>query len=156
FSLLTGLRSVVVPVFDTAPTDRFGEVTVKNIAVATGLDLTPANTLVACSTEVAELYAALGYPIAGVEADPAWALPDGREPERPWDVLLRLAAGDETWRELAHPATVDVFDRYRLVDAVRTVVNDPVVGDEGGLTATRDYRTYLEAFADGAARKWAP
>src|SRR3954470_6139095 len=27
FSVLTGLRSVVVPVFDTAPTDRFAEVT---------------------------------------------------------------------------------------------------------------------------------
>jgi SAM-dependent methyltransferase len=47
-----------------------------------------------------------------------------------------------------------VFDRYRLAESVRTVVNDPVVGDEGGLTATRDYRTYTEAFADGASRKW--
>lgn len=75
-------------------------------------------------------------------------------PERPWDVLLRLANGDETWRKLAHPATVDVFERYRLVDTIRTVVNDPVVGDEGGLTATRDYRTYAEAFADAAGRKW--
>jgi SAM-dependent methyltransferase len=35
------------------------------------------------------------------------------------------------------------------------VVNDPLVGDEGGLTATRDYRTYAEAFADAAERKWA-
>ena len=31
FSVLEGLRSVVVPVFDTAPTDRFAEVTLKNI-----------------------------------------------------------------------------------------------------------------------------
>jgi SAM-dependent methyltransferase len=149
FSVLAGLRSVVVPVFDTAPTERFAEVTVKNITVATGLDLTAENTVVACSTPaVAALYAALGFGIAGVEADST------PEPERPWDVLLRLAAGDETWRELAHPATIDVFDRYQLVETVRTVVNDPVVGDEGGLTATRDYRTYVEAFADSAARKW--
>ena len=151
FSVQAGLRSVVVPVFDTAPTDRFAEITLKSVAVATGLDLTPENTVVACSTpEVAALYEKLGFPIAQVEADPA---NDG-EPQRPWDVLLRLAGGDETWRELAHPATIDVFERYRLVDAVRTVVNDPVVGDEGGLTATRDYRTYMEAFAEGAARKW--
>jgi SAM-dependent methyltransferase len=148
FSVLTGLRSVVVPVFDTAPTDRFAEVTLKTITVATGLELTPANTVVACSTPVADLYAALGFRIAGAEAeaDPV--------PARPWDVLLRLAAGDESWRELAHPATIDVFDRYRLAESVRTVVNDPVVGDEGGLTATRNYRTYVEAFADSAARKW--
>jgi SAM-dependent methyltransferase len=149
FSVLAGLRSVVVPVFDTAPTDRFAEVTLKNITVATGLDLTPENTVVACSTpQVAALYEALGYRIAGVEAE------EDPVPPRPWDVLLQLAAGDEGWRELAHPATADVFDRYRLVESVRTVVNDPVVGDEGGLTTTRNYRTYVEAFADSAARKW--
>ena len=150
FSVQEGLRSVVVPVFDTAPTELFAEVTLKNIAVATGLDLTPENTVVACSTPaVIALYEKLGFPIVLAEAarDP--------EPERPWDVLLRLAAGDESWRELAHPATIDVFDRYRLHGTVRAVVNDPVVGDEGGLTATRDYRTYIEAFADSAARKWA-
>ncbi|MEV7230215.1 class I SAM-dependent methyltransferase [Polymorphospora sp. NPDC051019] len=150
FSVLAGLRSVVVPVFDTAATDRFAEVTCKNVEAVTGLTLTPDDTVVACSTpEVAAMYARLGFPIAGVEADVEPA------PDRPWDVLLRLAAGDPTWRELAHPASVDVFDRYQLDELVRAVVNDPVVGDEGGLTATRDYRTYAEAFADAAQRKWA-
>ncbi|XVU28048.1 class I SAM-dependent methyltransferase [Actinoplanes sp. CA-054009] len=149
FSVQTGLRSVVVPIFDAAPTDAFAEVTLKTITVATGLELTPADTLVACSTpEVAKLYELLGFPIEWVEAslDP--------QPERPWDVLLRLSRGDDTWRELAHPATIDVFERYRLVDTVRTVINDPIIGDEGGLTATRDYRTYVEAFAVAAERKW--
>jgi SAM-dependent methyltransferase len=151
FSLLSGLRSLVVPIFDTAPTDAFAEVTLKSIAVATGLDLTPHDTVVACSTpEVAKLYERLGFPIALVEADPEVRT----TPERPWDVLLRLAAGDEEWRKLAHPATIDVFERYRLAETVRTVVEDPLVGDEGGLTATRDYRTYVEAFADAAERKW--
>ncbi|WP_033338261.1 class I SAM-dependent methyltransferase [Catenuloplanes japonicus] len=150
-SAMTGLRSLVVPVFDTAPTDRFAEVTVKNVQVATGLELTPENAVVACSTPaVAGMYAALGFTIMPVEDDPALET----VPERPWDVLMRLAAGDESWRELAHPASVDVFARYRLVESVRAVVNDPVVGDEGGLTATRDYRTYVEAFAAGADRKW--
>ncbi|HET8684812.1 MAG TPA: class I SAM-dependent methyltransferase [Micromonosporaceae bacterium] len=141
--------------FDTPLTDRFAEVTLKNITVATGLEPTPADTVVACSTpQVAALYRRLGFSIAGVEAAPGSLLPGGRQPERPRDVLLRLAARDGTWRELAHPATVDIFDRYHLADAVATVVNDPVVGDEGGLTVTRDYHTYLEAFADGAGRKW--
>jgi SAM-dependent methyltransferase len=94
------------------------------------------------------MYEELGFPIAPVEAGEAPA------PDRPWDVLLRLAAGDDTWRDLAHPATVDVFDRYRLDAQVRAVVNDPVVGEEGGLTATRDYRTYADAFEASADRKW--
>ena len=150
FSLAEALRSLVVPVFDTAHTDRFADVTIKNVEATVGATLTPSNTLVACSTpEVAALYARLGYRIAQVEAehDPA--------PARPWDVLLRLATGDPAWRELAHPATLDVYDRYRLADHIRTVVNDPVVGDEGGLTATRDYHTYAESFEASAARKWA-
>ncbi|MBB5825788.1 hypothetical protein [Micromonospora carbonacea] len=70
FSVLAGLRSVVVPVFDTAETDRFAEVTLKNVAATAGLELTLADTVVACSTpQVAPMYARPGFPIAGVEAD---------------------------------------------------------------------------------------
>ena len=106
FSVQEGLRSLVVPVFDTAHTDRFAEVTLKSVESVLGRTLTPRETVVACSTpEVAAMYAQLGFAIAGVEAeqDPV--------PDRPWDVLLRLAAGDPAWRELAHPASLDVFDR---------------------------------------------
>ncbi|GAA2358229.1 class I SAM-dependent methyltransferase [Dactylosporangium salmoneum] len=248
FSVEEGLRSLVVPVFDAAHTDRFAEVTLKSVESVLGHHLTPADTVVACSTpEVATLYSALGFSIALVEADPDFAPPSapelaspsapasrpadartadargdgktaaghdartasasspgghgetaashdartagasspgghgetaashdarragasagdgdtaaghrdaGSPPFRPWDVLLRLAAGDPAWRELAHPATVDVYDRYRLDEQVAMVVNDPVVGEEGGLTTTRDYRTYAEAFEASAERKW--
>ncbi len=149
FSVQEGLRSLVVPVFDTAHTGRFAEVTLKSVESVLGQTLAPHDTVVACSTpEVAAMYAELGFEIAGVEAehDPA--------PDRPWDVLLRLAAGDPAWRDLAHPASLDVYDRYRLEEQVAQVVNDPVVGEEGGLTTTRDYRTYAEAFEASAERKW--
>ena len=96
------------------------------------------------------LYEKLGFRIAPVEADAELKA----TPERPWDVLLRLASGDETWRQLAHPATIDVFERYRLTETLVAVINDPVVGEEGGLTTTRDYRTYVDALADSATRKW--
>ncbi|MGI5237684.1 class I SAM-dependent methyltransferase [Dactylosporangium sp. CA-139066] len=231
FSLQEGLRSLVVPVFDTAHTDRFAEVTLKSVESVLGRRLTPQDTIVACSTpEVAALYETMGFEIALVEADPAFSIaapvpeaagvtlsahatpaagsagavatasaagavsatsnastvhsaiadPGGdvrgdtapsatassatgpgegaadraASPERPWDVLLRLAAGDPAWRGLAHPATLDVYDRYRLDEQVAMVVNDPVVGEEGGLTTTRDYRTYAEAFEASAERKW--
>jgi SAM-dependent methyltransferase len=149
FSVQEGLRSLVVPVFDTAHTDRFADVTLKSVESVLGRTLTPQDTVVACSTpEVAAMYAELGFAIAGVEAeqDPV--------PDRPWDVLLRLAAGDPAWRDLAHPASLDLYDRYRLGEQVAQVVNDPVVGEEGGLTTTRDYRTYAEAFEASAERKW--
>src|SRR5438309_11560 len=49
FSLREGLRSLVVPVLDVAPTDRFAEITLKAVTAATGesLVLTPANCVVA-------------------------------------------------------------------------------------------------------------
>lgn len=150
FSIAEGLRSLVIPVFDTAPTERFAEVTLKTVEASMGRRPAPADCLVACSTpEVAAMYAELGFRIVPVEAGEA-----DPQPARPWDVLLMLAADKDEWRDLAHPATLDVFDRYGLDALVRAVVNDPVVGDEGGLTTTRDYRTYAEAFEESAARKW--
>ena len=151
-SLSEGLRSLVIAVFDTEPTDRFAELTLKSIenAMRERLALTPGDTVVACSTpEVSALYRKLGFRIAPVE------LQHEDSPLRPWDVLTLLVEGDETWRELAHPATVDVFDRYGLAEDVRLIHADRIVGDEGTLTETRSYRTYIEAFEQSAARKWA-
>ena len=148
FSVQAGIRSLVVGVTDTPPTDDFADVTIKAIEAGTDdqIQLDPDNTVVACSTpEVAKLYDRLGYQVIGVE-------PPG-EP-RPWDVLLLIAEGNEKWRDLAHPATVDVLERYGLDAQIRRCVNDPVVGDDGGLTTTRDYKTYADAFETAADRKW--
>ena len=150
FSLTEGIRSVVVPIVDTAPTDRFADLTVKTVLTATGLALTPDNTVVACSTPaVIDLYRALGYRIAGVELDTE------PTPLRPWAVLDLLVDGDDAWRDLAHPASVDVYDRYRLAEAVRMVSTDPIVGSEGSLTETRAYGTYAASFESASDRKWA-
>lgn len=151
FSAIEGVRSLVIPIVDTAETDRFGEITLKSVENATEgrVRLSPDNCVVACSTPaVFDLYRAMGFRILPVEFEHA------KGPERPWDVLMRLVAGDEGWRQLAHPATVDIYQRYALVDLIRRVHADPVVGDEGGLTDTRQYRTYVESFEKAAERKW--
>ncbi|MFI5692053.1 class I SAM-dependent methyltransferase [Kribbella sp. NPDC051586] len=148
FSVESGIRSLVVGVVDTPPTDDFAEVTVKAIEAGTDdlVRLTRENTVVACSTPaVSKLYERLGFTVIGVETDGV---------AQPWDVLLMIAAGNEQWKELAHPATVDVFERYALDAHVARCVNDPVVGDDGGLTTTRDYKTYADAFETAADRKW--
>ncbi len=149
FSWREGLRSLVVPVVDVAPTGRFAEITIKNVEHATGLTLSPADTVVACSTPaVAALYRALGFRIAAVEQD------DPARPATPWQLLDDLAAGRETWRRDVHPASSDVIDRYDLAAHVRMLAADPIVGDEGSLTDTRDYRTYSASFENAARRKW--
>ena len=153
-ALLEDLPSLVVPVVDARPTPRFAHVTLTAVEVATAgrVLLTPESCVVACSTPVvAALYTELGFTVVTVEEDAA-VLPD--RPARPWDVLELLVAGDDRWRELAHPASVSVFDRYALDEHVRTVTSDPVVGDEGTLTDTREYASYQRSFEDNSGRKW--
>ena len=151
FSLQEGFRSLVVPVFDTQPTERFAEISLKAIAAsADGLALDPTNCVVAVSTRsVIEMYQRLAFRIAPLELNH----PDA--PLRAWQVLELCAAGDPAWRDLAHRATVDVFDRYGLVAQVAMVLHDPVVSEEGSLTDTRNYRAYAASFEASAERKWA-
>ncbi|WP_454041625.1 class I SAM-dependent methyltransferase [Cellulosimicrobium sp. Marseille-Q8652] len=159
-----GLPSVVVPVPDVAPSPRFATLVVTSVETGTGRGPTPADTVVACSTpSVIAAYRELGFRVAGVELDAAEdvgghdgaPLAQDAGAARPWDVVERLAAGDDRWRELAHPAVPDFYARYGLVDQVREIFADPVVSGDGDLTTTRDYRTYAAAFEEASARKWA-
>ncbi|ANW66309.1 methyltransferase [Mycobacterium sp. djl-10] len=148
FSQSEGIRSLVVPVVDVPADQRFAEITCKAVAHATGITPSPADTVVACSTPaVAELYEQLGFSIAPVER----GHPD--TPRYPWQVLEQIATG-APWRDDAHPATVNVFDRYGLAEHIRTISADPIVSSEGALTDTRDYRSYSAAFDAAAERKW--
>ncbi|WP_188037652.1 class I SAM-dependent methyltransferase [Actinotalea sp. JY-7885] len=145
-----GTEPLVVPVADVPPSDRFARTVLGSVEVCLGLTLTPADTVVACSTPaVAALWAALGFRVAPVED----GHPDA--PARPWDVLELAVAGDDRWRDLAHPAALAYYERYGLADVVRTAYLDPTVGAEGDLTATRDYRSYTADFDDASDRKWA-
>ncbi|MGO1316728.1 MAG: class I SAM-dependent methyltransferase [Cellulomonadaceae bacterium] len=149
------LPSLVVPVPDVAPHPRFAHLVTTSVATQTGVDPDPADTMVACSTpEVIAAYAALGYRVAGVELDGA---EEGGafEPARPWDVMEMIAAGDNRWRQLAHPAVPGFYARYGLVHHVQRIFADPVVSGDGDLTTTRDYRSYAASFEDASARKWA-
>ncbi|MEP7764648.1 methyltransferase domain-containing protein [Sanguibacter sp. 25GB23B1] len=156
-ALAAGLPSLVAPVADVPPSPRFAQTVVAGVEVSVGVRHTPQDTVVACSTpEVATMYRELGFRIAAVEADTGarGGGDDAVGPARPWDVLELLADGDERWRALAHPQTVEYFDRYGLVDAVRLVHHDPTVSSEGDLTTTRDYRSYTADFDDASDRKW--
>lgn len=149
-ALAASLPSLVVPVADVPRSEGFAHTVVAAVEASLGIRLTPASTVVACSTpEVAALYAAAGFRLAPVEqgADP--------QPTRPWDVLEMLAAEDPAWRELAHPQAVDYIDRYALASAIRLIHHDPTVSAEGDLTETRDYASYAADFDGASDRKWA-
>jgi hypothetical protein len=146
------IPGAVVAIPDLPVTDQFAARVIADVAASPGIDIpiNPSTTLVAVSTPVGEMYAALGYRIGGVELDMPGA-------PYPWDLVEAAAAGNTaTFHAHAHPATIDVWSRYSLLPAVSALFADAVVaGEDGGLTSTRDYRPYAEAFEATAARKWA-
>lgn len=119
----------------------------------------PENTLVACSTpHVITMYEQLGYRILPVEL--ASLDPERYHATRPWEIIDHLVNTDNDWRrdptflEKAHPATVKVWKTYAMGDLVRRVFRDHILGDDGDITDTRDYQTYVRAMDDIAQIKW--
>lgn len=146
-----GIPSLVVEVPDVTAHPRFAQLvaTTATTELPHLSEVTPQTTIVACSTPtVAAEYEALGYRIAPIEAgtDPA--------PLGPWQVVELCAAGDPQWEHAAHPETVSYWRRYGLDARIRDLFSDPVISDEGDLTATRDYRTYAASFEQASGRKW--
>src|SRR5690606_41505350 len=88
-----GLASVVVPVPDVAPDDRFAQLVLTSVATATGVAPDPADTVVACSTPpLVDAYRPLGHRVAGREPDAA--APDGAAPPPPRGVVAHNPARD--------------------------------------------------------------
>lgn len=157
--------SLVYMIDDVGASDGFAEYVLKKIEVESQgrFSLTPDNTVVGCSTPaVIDLYQRLGFRILPFElADRA----SGRLcAQTPWELLQALvAAGLEgrDWR--AEPsfltkvarASRRLFLKYQFGDLVIDLHRRPVLTEDGDLTATRDYNTYVRSFDQGAARKHA-
>ena len=157
-----GVEGMTFLIDDLPTTPRFADHILKEIEVqSNGLTrLTPANCAVATSTPaVIDMFETLGFQVLPLEL--ARRDPEVLQAQRAWDVLLRIVAAGSQWRSdpdycaLAHRSTRRVFARYGLGDQIVGVHADPVVGDEGDLTDTRDYQTYVRSFEEGATRKYA-
>lgn len=144
-----GLTSLVAPIADVPHSPRFASTVLRSASLTLGLDLTPATTVVACSTpEVVALYREQGFRIVEME--------DSRDPHPalPWHVLELAVADAPGWRALVDPAALRYLERYRLLDLIRATQADPTVSADGDLTETRDYAVYSQAFDEGSDRKW--
>ncbi len=154
FGMASQLPVHVAPVPNVSPTSRFADVIVNAVDVQTGgaIRMTPANTIVASSTpEVFAMFAALGYRIAPVELDG-----DHLIAERPWTLVETIASGADLGdvADRIHASSADIIDRYGLASQISELFADPLLGDDGDLTETRDYVTYADSFDRGADRKF--
>src|SRR5688572_21764423 len=142
----TRYRIVGVPHF--GPTPRFCRHTLKEIEEQTEceLRLTPANTVVLCSTpEVIEQYRQLGFGVLPAEL----AEPDGAKPPTPIQLIKRAAelvehwASDDFLKQHLHPATRSLWlDFPQVPHRIARLYRDPLLNDQGSLTETRNYAVY--------------
>jgi hypothetical protein len=119
--------------------------------------LTPDNTIVSCSTpSVMATYAAHGFEILPAELT---AKGEYHTPV-PWDIVESAAVGpdellaNEFFCRQAHPASVKVWGTYDLHLTVRRLFSDDIIGDDGDLTGTRDYNSYVRQMDEIAELKY--
>ena len=155
-----GMESRVFMINNVRRKPDFAHFLIEEIRVKSRGDvaMTPDNTVVACSTpEVAAMYEALGFAIAGVEIDQDTA---ASPVDRPWDIVEKIIAAGTEWESasdvttLMYPPCCDYYRNYGLGQLLVDIYADPLVSsDDGDITETRDYATYRQAFEDNAWRK---
>jgi hypothetical protein len=149
---------------DLAYTSKFAEYVLKTINVDSlgKHNLSPKNCVVAVSTpSVIEMYEKLGFQILPLEL--ATRDPPTYHTKRCWEILESIEEADEkgkNWRTDQNfltktaKATRDLYLKYDYGDLIIELFNDPILGDDGDITDTRDYTTYIESFDKGAHRKY--
>ena len=149
---------------DIAKTPKFAEYVIKTIDVQSlgQHRITPKNCVVAVSTpSVIEMYEKLGFQILPLELETR--SPPLYRTKRTWELIEAIAESNKkgaNWRTIPEftedtaKASQDLFLKYNYGDLIIELFNDRVLGDDGDITETRDYATYIEAFDEGASRKY--
>jgi hypothetical protein len=157
-------ESLVYMIDDIGNTARFAEYVLKKIEVESfgRVRLTPANTVVGCSTPaVIELYEQLGFRIVPFELCDRAA---GRYcAQTPWELLTHIVETgrngrgwrtDETYLRKVARASRRLYEKYDFGDLIIQLHEDPLLTQDGDITETRDYNTYVRSFDQGAERKY--
>ena len=150
----------IYPIDDAGSIDDFASYTIKTIAHESDMQhiLTAENTIVLCSTPVMTMYEKLGFSIAHCELldreKQTYAAP------LPWEIVEHIAGSpsgqpfDDYVLAAIHPSSYQVWEQYGLADSIRNLFKDPIIGDDGDLTATRDYNTYVRQMDEIADLKY--
>ena len=152
--------SYIYGVDDVGNLPNFASYTLKRVKhESEGLfDLNPANTVVICSTPVLNMYEQLGFSILPAELKDrkAWSY----NTLLPWDLVENIAK-DDSWNTKdeiignIHPASRALWQKYKLEEKVKLLFKDTMISEDGDITTTRDYNTYVREMDDIAELKYA-
>lgn len=160
FSKELGIPCTIYGIDDVGIMEHYADYVLKRIAhLSDGrFQLTPENTLVLCSTPVYKLYEELGFRILPCELKNL-ALSQYEAP-LPWDVIEKVAIAGEDWMKdpyilnHMHPASLRVWTLYNLGQKVQTLFGDKIIGQDGDITATRDYSSYVRQMDENSSDKF--
>jgi hypothetical protein len=120
-------------------------------------DLRPDNTVVICSTPVLEMYEKEGFQILPAELidRKTWKL----KAPLPWDIVESIASTtqwhtDPSIFKSIHSSSLDIWTKYRLGSKVQMLFRDKMISDDGDITTTRDYNTYVRQMDEIALLKF--
>ncbi len=110
-----------------------------------------------CSTLVLEMYEKDGFKIlpAELEDRTTWK----HHSALPWDVVESIAT-DPNWDSNEsiigdmHSSSIDIWKKYKLGEKVQMLFRDKMISDDGDITTTRDYNTYVRQMDDIAELKF--
>ncbi|MDJ1502970.1 transferase [Xanthocytophaga agilis] len=140
--------------------ENFADYTIKRIRHESDgmFDLTPQNTVVVCSTPVMNMYEKLDFRVLPAE------LLDRQTQQfvtgLPWDLVEYIAKAGDAWLtdryvlEHMHPASYSLWKKYKLGEKVQMLFRDRIISDDGDITTTRDYNSYVRQMDDIAELKF--
>lgn len=159
FSRELFVPSYIYGIDDVGNLPNFANYTLKRVKhESEGLfDLKPSNTLVICSTPVLTMYEQLGFHILPAELEDrvSWKY----STSLPWDLVESIANRndwnkcDEVVRDI-HPASRELYEKYRLDEKVKLLFKDTMISDDGDITTTRDYNSYVRQMDEIAELKY--
>ena len=80
----------------------------------------------------------------------------------PWEELMNIVQlmneekirhEEDSVLEGVSKATRQLYQKYKLAENIQRTMNDNLLGDEGDITETREYNSYVRAFDEGGERK---
>ena len=144
---------------DVGQMSDFDAYTIKTIGHNSNyrFELTPENTAVVCSTPVLEMYRQRGFRVLPAELENYQTQTFCSK--LPWEYVEAIAQHQD-WTEQddiigkVHESTVKIWTNYRLDEQVRNILTDPIIGDDGDITQSRDYNAYVRQMDEIAELKF--
>ncbi len=159
FGKVLSVPSYIYGIDDVGTVTNFSSYTLKRIKhESEGMfDLTPSNTLVLCSTPVLEMYEQEGFKILPGELTnrKTWE----HKTALPWDLVEGIAS-NPNWpsmpaiQEAIHVSSLNIWIKYLLGSKVQMLFRDNMISEDGDITTTRDYNTYVRQMDEIAVLKF--